>query len=308
MSTNTTPIVVATPEANTAEAWNTNIREAADKAGVEIPAALRITEVPPAKKDDQPVIYQTTINVNGKEMTFSDADPTNVLKQVTAAYEAAQPAPAAAAPVVEEKKPAFTEAELFDIQLGLQKGDPTVLENFVLKSGMLSRYLESEGINIADLKKQTTEHKSDSLVNKWKEATDAFNAKVKAGEIDYPGGEQNTQLMGFMLASLNLGNKPSVESFEAAYAEMKKRNLVFSPTAKAAEVTTAAAEIPGARKAPSSTAVGTHGGKQEVTPQAGAPTGKVELDMTTLTPRQYTDSWNQLINLGYKPEQIVIKR
>lgn len=295
-------IEVTLPASNTAAEWNANIVAAAEKAGVEIPGADATVAAAAAKTDDTPVIYEMPLTINGKQMVFRDANPENLLKQIAAANEAAQPAPVVAAK--EEPKPAFTEAELFEVQIGLQKGDPTVLDGYILKSGLFDRYLESKGLKVEDLKAQTEERKSGKVIDGWKEATAAFNAKVAAGEIDYPGGEQNTQLMGFMIASLNLGNKPSVESFEQAYAELKKRGLVFPVTAKTAEETAA---IPKPKKiAPSSTALGTHGHAKE--DAAATPKGKVELDISQLSPRQYTDSYNELIARGYKSEQIIIKQ
>lgn len=304
-------IEVTLPASNTAAEWNANIVAAAEKAGVEIPGAdaTVAAAAASAKTDDTPVIYEMPLTINGKQMVFRDANPENILKQIAAANEAAQPAPVVVAK--EEPKPAFTDAELFEISIGLQKGDPTVLKSFIVKSGVIREYLESEGVNVADLKKQVTAGQSAAENEKWKEATEAFKAKIKAGESDYPGGAQNTELMGFMLATLNLGKKPSVESFEEAYAEMKKRGLVFPATAKTAEETAAAAAaaaaIPKPKKiAPSSTALGTHGHTKEDV--AATPKGKVELDITTLSPRQYSESYNELITRGFKPEQIIIKQ
>jgi hypothetical protein len=241
---------------------------------------------------------------------FEGKDAADVLKRCSAAVEAAQlalarpPRPAKE----EEPKPKFTDAELFDIQVGLQKGDTAVLENFIVKSGVIDRYLESKGIKVDELKTAATERQSDKIADKWKDATDAFAAKVKAGESDYPGGEQNTYLMGLMLAELGLRDKPSVESFEKAYSVLKERKLVF-PAAGATAATTTETTTGNKKEALSSTAVGSHGsGKQEQNQAAGAPTGKVELDVTKLSIREASESWNKLLRRGYKPEQIVVKQ
>jgi hypothetical protein len=305
-------IEVTIPSANTAAEWNQNITEGAEKAGVELPkpGAIRITEAPDADKKDDETIYRSTLKVGDKEMVFEGKDAADVLKQYSAAVEAAQlaAAPAPAATKVEEPKPKFTEAELFDIQVGLQKGDTAVLENFIVKSGVIDRYLESKGIKVDELKTAATERQSDKIADKWKDATDAFAAKVKAGESDYPGGEQNTYLMGLMLAELGLRDKPSVESFEKAYSVLKERKLVF-PAAGATAATTTETTTGNKKEALSSTAVGSHGsGKQEQNQAAGAPTGKVELDVTKLSIRDASESWNELLRRGYKPEQIVVKQ
>jgi hypothetical protein len=308
------PITLVPPTTNNADGWNAAIKDAADKAGIELPkpGEVRITEAPDAAKKEEDTIYRSTLKVGDKEMVFEGKDAAEVLQKYSVAVEAAQLASAqAAAPApakVEEKKPVFSEAEMFDIQVGLQKGDPAVLDNYILKSGVLDKYLESKGLKVEDLKAATTKTQSNDLNEKWETATKDFLEKNK----EYPGGAQNTYLMGLMLAELGLRNKPSVESFEAAYAKMKERNIVFpAAAAKSAEeiAAEAAAAAAGKKKeATSSTAVGSHGGRQEATPQQGAPTGKVELDTTKLSIREASESWNELIRRGYKPDQIVIKQ
>lgn len=314
----TTPIEIKIPTANTAEEWNTAIKEGADKAGVElpVPGAIRITEAPEAAKKEDETIYRSTLKVGEKEMVFEGKDAADILKQYSAAVEAAQLATAqATAPVAakEDPKPALSEAEMFDVRTKLMTGDVSGLDTYILKSGLLDKYLESKGVKIDELKAATTATQNNDLQTKWKEATDAFAKKVKAGESDYPGGEQNTYLMGLMLAELGLRDKPSVESFEKAYEVLKERKLVFPVTAaaKTAEQTAAEAAAAAAAKkkeAPSSTAVGTRGGNVEQNQSQQAPTGKVELDTTKLSIREAAESWNELIRRGYKPEQIVVKQ
>jgi hypothetical protein len=304
-----TNIEVKIPAGNTAAEWNQNIAEGAEKAGVELPkpGAIRITEAPEVDKKDDETIYRSTLKVGDKEMVFEGKDAADVLKQYSAAVEAAQlaSAPAPVPAKVEEPKPKFTEAELFDIGLKLQQGNTDALKTFIVKSGLIQEVLESEGIKLSEVKAATTARQSDDLATKWEEATKAFNAKVKAGEIDYPGGDQNYHIMGFMLGALKLTDKPSVESFEQCWAEAKKRGLVFPAAAKAGEVKTDSVIV---KDPPSSTAVGSHGGKQDLTQQQGAPTGKVELDTTKLSIREAAESWNELIRRGYKPDQIVVKQ
>lgn len=302
-------IEVTIPDKNTAAGWNQNITEGAEKAGVELPlpGANRITEASDAENKDDETIYRATLAVGGKDMVFEGKDAAEVLQKFSVAVEASRlaAAPAPAAAVVEEPKPKFTEAELLDLKIKLQTGDTSALDTYIDQSGLFDRLLEKRGIKVEDLKTQVSERQSDKLAEAWADATKEFEAKVKAGEIDYHGNDQNTYLMGLMLAELGLRNKPSVESFEKAYALMKERKLVFPAAAKAGEVK---AEPVIVKEATSSTAVGSHGGKQDLTQQQGAPTGKVELDTTKLSIREAADSWNELIRRGYKPDQIVVKQ
>jgi hypothetical protein len=241
MSTTPTPIEVKIPDMNDARAWNEAIVAGAEKAGVELPkpgeqpAAAAAAAPGTEKKDpDTPTIYETTITVNGKEMTFRDADAANVLKQVTAAVEAAQLSAAPAAKVEEKKPEQLTAADMFDVGTKLIAGDASGLDTLLEKSGAFERYLEKQGLDIGKLKAATEKSQSDTVNDQWKTATDQFTEKVKAGEIDYPGGQQNMKMMGITLAQLGL--KPSLDSMEKAWAHMKKEGLVFAvEPAKAGE-------------------------------------------------------------------------
>lgn len=314
-------IVITPPAKNSADEWNAMIREGAAKAGIELPqpgaAAAAAATDPKKEKDDEPTIYEASLTLNGEEITFRGEDPADVLRQYTAAVQAAQSAAApAAVQKVDEPKPAFTEAELFDISLGIQKGDVQVLENYIEKSGLIDRLLEKRGVKVEQIKEQITTGQNKELVDAWKEATDSFVAKVKAGESDYPGGPQNTYLMGMMLGELGLTDKPSVESFEMAYAELKRRNMVFPVESSTGKSAGATQSQPGAgaggaqekKQATSSTAVGTHGTRTGDQRAAIDPSRRFELDLTKLTPREYSESYNELIRAGVKPEQIVIKQ
>jgi hypothetical protein len=305
-------IEIPIPNATRADEWNTAIRDGYKKAGVEVPGAEPVAAAvtaPGEKKDpDTPTIYETTITINGKEMTFRDADAANVLKQVTAAVEAAQLSAAPAAKVDEKKPEQLTAADMFDVGTKLIAGDASGLDTLLEKSGVFDRWLEKQGVSIEQIKAATTAVQTNSVHDAWKTATDQFTEKVKAGEIDFPGGPQNMKMMGITLAQLGL--KPSVESMEKAWAHMKKEGLVFSvEPAKAGEkkdppATEKKKDPPGSTAVGAAAAGGTPGGEKPVID----PNRKVEIDLSQLSPRQYTESYNNLILQGWKPEQIVVKQ
>lgn len=310
----TTPITIEIPKSNRADDWNAAVKEGADKAGVTIPEPGAAAAAATKKEDDVPTILETSITVNGQDIVVRDADPAKLIEKLSAAVQAAQAAqvaPAAAAAVAETPKPAFTEAELFDIGMKLQKGDVSGIETFLEKSDILDRLLKKRGLDPEKLNASITAQQDADLQERWKEATDKYTEKIKAGDSDFPGGPQNVWMMGIMLAELGLREKPSVESFDKAYALMKERNLVFPVTkteaAAAAAVTTEPKKDPPKKAATSSTAVGTHGKSDggEGTPRID-PSRKFELDMTKLTPREYAEAWNKLMAAGVKPEQVKI--
>jgi hypothetical protein len=311
-------IEIPIPNADTAAGWNEAMQSGAQKAGVEIPgvtstAAAATTDT---TKKDEPAdkLFRATLTVNGTDMVFEDADPAKVLGQYTAAVQAAQLAPAPAAAKVDEKKPEVAAVDMFDIGTKLIAGDASGLKDYLKKSNILGEMLAEEGISIAQIKAVTQKTLSDEAHDEWTTATNGLVAKVKAGESDFPGGEQNMKMMGIMLGRLTAEAKAegkqlprTVATMESAYALMKKEGLVF-PVEK--KTTTAAVTTTTTTKtAPSSTAIGASGGGKE-TPQAAAidPNRKFEIDMTVLSPEEAARAHRELLQQGVKPEQIVVKQ
>lgn len=305
----TTPITIEIPKRNDAESWNAAVKDGAEKAGVELPkpgAQPGAAAVPPAPKTDpDPVVYESSITINGQEIKVQDSDPAKVIEKLNAAISAAQ-ASAAAPATPEPPKPAFTEGELFDLGIKLQKGDVSAIETFVEKSGIVERILEKKGLNVEKLNAAVTESQDARLEAEWKDATQAFLAKHK----DFPSSQQNTYMMGIMLAELGLRKKPSVESFESAFTELQKRNLVF-PAAKAAAAPGSENKQdpppPPPKTAASSTAIGSHGSRTGQEPGT-QPSTTYELDIRQLKPHEYTESYNrlaaQLMAAGVKKEDL----
>jgi hypothetical protein len=296
---------VTLPETMNAADWNQAIAEGAAKAGVEIPrdpesgrfvAAAAATD---KKEPEADKIYESTLNVNGTEMVFRGKDAADVLQQYSAAVTAAQLASAKPAEVKkEETKPAFTEAELFDISLGLQQGKTDALDKYIENSGVIGRYLEKNGISIPKLKKQTDESQKSEMDKQWTSAAKDFIEKTP----DFQATEQHNYIIGTILGELKLTDKPSVDSYEKAYELAKKRSLITPGTA-------AAGDPPPPKKEPKSgTAVGnagTHENRQSAIDHGK----KYEIDLTSgISIREASESYNQLIAAGVKPENISYKR
>lgn len=308
-------IEVQIPDANNAAAWNEALKTGAEKAGVEVPgvtekpAAAAAATVDTTKKDDQPILYKASLTVNGKEMVFEDANPAKVLEQYTAAVTASQLAGATAA-IVEEKKPEVAAMDMFDIGAKLIAGDASGLKDYLKKSNILGEMLAEEGISIEQIKEATQKTLSNAVHDEWNDASNQLVAKVKAGESDFPGGQQNMKMMGIMLSRLEAQDKAegkklprTVETMERAYALMKKEELVF-PVGNNQQATTTITEK---KIAPGSTAVGTAGNdKQTANAQQAIPLAqrKFEIDMTKMSNVDANRVWNDLIDQGIKPEQI----
>jgi hypothetical protein len=212
----------------------------------------------PADDPDAPTVFKQTVNIGGKEMTFTGDSPESVLSQVTAASNAASAV--ATKPAEEAKpqpKPALTQEEITKYGIEVQKGNVTALKEFVLKSGMLSDMLAAEGISVEDIKRVKAATVSNETAQSWTRATEDF---LKVPGNDWPGGEQNNEIIGMVLGKLNL--QPSVESIQKAYDYMKEHNLVVAVSSNG--------NGNGApkQKARSSTAVGADGGTHVRQPQS----------------------------------------
>lgn len=288
--------------------WNQAIAAGAEKAGVEIPrdeqgrfvspgAAATVVE---KKEPEAEKVYESSLNVNGTEMVFRGKNAEDVLQQYSAAVTAAQLAGAKPAEVKkEDPKPALTEAELFDISLGLQQGKPEALETYITKSGMIDRYLESHGISIPKLKENAEKAQNSDIKTQWASAAKDFMEKTP----DFQATAQHNYIIGTILGELRLGDKPSVDSYNKAYALAKERNLLSSSTA-----TPGNPPPPKKKDPPAGTAVG-NAGTHETRGSAIDHGKKYEIDLTSgISMREASDTYNQMIASGIKPENISYKR
>lgn len=309
-------VEIPIPDANSAAAWNEAMQSGAAKEGLQIegvtekPAAAAAATADTAKPGDDKTVYRATLNVNGNEMVFEGPDPAKVLEQYTAAVQAAQlatPTQAQAAQQTETKKPELSAADMFDVGTKLISGDASGLDTLLEKSGALDRWFEKQGISVEQIKAATQKTQSDTAFDALTTAKNEFIAKVKAGEIDFPGGAQNEKMMGIMLARVQAEDKTAgksgaftLDTFVRAYDLMKKEGLVF-PAEKPNTQQTTTTETTKKKEAPGSTAIGVGGGgrEQNTTQQAGA-RPKIELDMTQMSSQQFSQAYNAAIDQGYK--------
>lgn len=299
---------VTLPETMNPADWNQAIVDGAAKAGVEIPrdeagrfVSPSATETVTVKKDTEAdKVYESTLNVNGTEMVFRGKDAGDVLQQYSAAVTAAQLAGAKPAEIKkEEPKPAFTDAELFDISLGLQQGKTEALDKYIANSGVIGRYLEANGISIPKLKENAERAENSDIKTEWASAAKEFMEQTP----DFKATEQHNFIMGVMLGELGLTAKPSVDSYTKAYARMKEKKL-FDPNAAAPTKSNTERK----KDPPAGTAVG-NAGTHETRGSAIDHGKRYEIDLTSgISMREASESYNQMIAAGVKPENISYKQ
>lgn len=291
---------------NNAAEWNAALIEQAGKEGVkpeEIAAKLRITETPAAevvaKEEKKEAAKETplsqTFEVGGKKLTFSGATNEDILRQAVAAYSAAAPAPV---PVVVEqpKKVELSKDDMFRIGTDLMTGKPEAIREFVTKSGMLEEFFKANNIDLSKLSAATQQQIESEVQNQWGEATKTFLALPGN---DYPGGEINKIILGTKIAEMGLGKKPSVESISAAYAEMKKLEIVHRPAAAPKKDETK-------KVAPGSSAFGKGAEVDTRKNQAAAPSLTRD-ELAKMSPAQIQAWTNEQLSRGVNPETVVIQ-
>jgi hypothetical protein len=232
------------------EAAKQNIVIPRDNKGRFVPVAEKKETAPADKKDDETFVYSDDFSIGGKDYHFEGDSPADINRQVKAAIaaheNATKPVQQQTATVDGAKA---KQDELLALQLDVMSGKIT-MDEYIVKSGAVDKYLQSKGINTSELKELVDEKKNAKEVGSWEAATAEF---LKLEGNDWPGGDQNLKVMGYKLAELGLNGKPSADSLQKAYDAMKADNMVFA-------VAPPAEEPKLKKKAASSSAFGVSGG------------------------------------------------
>ena len=257
--------------------------------------------VPPADEEEKPVVYEDDFVIGGKSYHFEGESPGDINRQVRAALSAHEnaikPPEQKADPAADEKK---RKDELLTMQLDVMSGKMSI-DDYIVKSGAVEKYLQSKGLSTDELKEATQERKSNKEVNAWEAASEAF--KALEGN-DWPGGEQNLKLIGYKLAEMNLNNSPSVESLQKAYDSMKADGIVFPVVPPAQEEATEPKPEP-ARKKLAASAPGFGIGGKPITPAKTEAAG-IPVITDSMSPREIMESFKAAaVAQGRHPDDIL---
>jgi hypothetical protein len=167
--------------------------------------------------------HEQTIDIGGVKKTFSGSDELDVTRQVNA-YMREQFSQPAATPARDAATGRFTsaadqaqldEAELLrqgDLKLRIMRGETSV-------DDAVGEYLTARGIDPEALRRVSEQ----ASISKWETAVTQFQQR----HPDYVGGTDNLAEFQRTIQALNLFDSPSVESIEAAFADMQKRNAYY---------------------------------------------------------------------------------
>lgn len=184
-----------------------------------------------------PTVFKDTVTIGGKQMEFEGKDASDILAQVKVATQAYEMGRAKEEPPkVETKKEGLTAEELAALTLRASTGDLKAMEEYMVKSGAIDRYLESKGVKVDQIKSVLETQATDHVKQEWSGAVTEFLANS-----DWPGGTQNEKLLKYKLAELKdeagqpLAYAPSAKNLQTAYAALKEEGLLFKPEAATTE-------------------------------------------------------------------------
>jgi pyruvate dehydrogenase E2 component (dihydrolipoamide acetyltransferase) len=183
--------------------------------------------------------YTRVENIGGRDFEFSGANEDEVNQMILNAYriaytvrEDATPAvetvhtvdPAAEAAAVAAAAAAEATAKA-ELELKFKRGEITAAD-YIEQSGAMDAYLAAKGVPIEALKATVEQSQDSQEQQSWAEASEAFLHSVSGA--DWPGGEQNRNLIGLKVAELGLvDEKDKVAALAKAWTEMKRTGMVF---------------------------------------------------------------------------------
>lgn len=235
---------------------------AADQAAAEKAAADKLA-ADNAASANVPAVFTRTEIIGGKEFKFEGASQNEVDNLALNAYKiayAVQPTPERVETVAVDPAIAAAEAQRIadenaaaqaELELKFKRGEISTAD-YLEQSGAMDTYLAKKGIPLASIKQAVEQNEAVAFKQSWVDATEQF--KNSPAGSDWPGGEQNTNLLRMKLAEMGLIDaEDKAAAIAAAYADMKAKNMVYpveraatplSPAEQAiAEATAAAAQI-----------------------------------------------------------------
>lgn len=185
--------------------------------------------------------FSRTEVISGKEFTFEGDSEQEVNQMALNAYRVAatiqtparvappiDPAIAAAAAQKAAEEEAANKAEL---ELKFKRGDISTAE-YIEQSGAMDAYLAKKGVPLSALQAVIEKDQNTQYEKSWMQATEEFKRSVAGA--DWPGGEQNKNILGMKIVAMGLTDADDkVAALAAAYADMKATNMIF-PVERAA--------------------------------------------------------------------------
>lgn len=271
----TIAVQAALVKQNLADEQTAAQKAADEKAAAEKAAADKLAA---DKVAAEPQMFTRTEVIGGREFTFEAPTEVQLVEQIVNAYKVAgavqspttveivDPAAEAAQQKALEDAQTAEAARLADLKLKFQRGEIDV-ETYLQESNAVATYLEQQGIPLDELRESVERGRGQEDAQSWSDAVEEF---LQGPGADWPGGDQNRELIGMKIAQMGLEDAENkVEALMIAYNELRKNNLLFANAAPTATQTTdakAAADKAAADKAAADAAAAAAAANKPPTP------------------------------------------
>lgn len=213
---------------------------AADKVAAEKTAADKVAADAAAKiaePTSEETPFKQTEVINGREFIFEAPTELELERMIANAYRVAsavketteEPKPAAVDPNQAALDKAAAEAEATaktELELKFRRGEISASE-YIEQSGAVKNYLEKQGLPLEALKASVEENANRKYEQSWADAVEEFK---KGPGSDWPGGENNQEIMGLQIQALGLLEaEDKVAALAQVYEHMKSRDMVVPP-------------------------------------------------------------------------------
>jgi hypothetical protein len=172
--------------------------------------------------------------IGGREFTFEAGSELELEQLINNAYKVAYAVQTPvqteeAAPVLDAATVAAAAVVEADIKAALElkfKNGEISTADYLEQSGAIKDYLQRQGVPLDALKAAVDTNHDTQYKTSWEQATEQF--KSSAAGSSWPGGDQNKNMIGLLIAQMGLLDAPDkVSALSQAYEQMKTTGMIF---------------------------------------------------------------------------------
>jgi hypothetical protein len=233
--------------------------------------------------------FKREVQINGRDFEFEAGSEAELNQMIINAYQLAEnlrPETTTSAQA-QQVDPAEQAVDRFDLDRKFRRGEIST-KDYLEKSGAVNELLASQGIPVEELRAQVEQRREATLQKSWESATSAF-----LQNSDWPGGEQNKQILTLTLERLGLADADDkLSALQQAYAEMKRTGLVFPQQAQQTQSRESNGRFASQQRQSSGLFGSSSGVADSDYTQTADPNAKVEIPANA-TPGEILEAWKR---------------
>lgn len=121
----------------------------------------------------------------------------------------------------QDDRSALEAANQVELELRWKRGEISS-DVYLAESGALDRALQNSGIDPESLREVAATKRSERFTQSWADATTQF---LQGAGKDWPGGSENLEIAGRLIAENGLTDQPSAETLATVWQHMKENGL-----------------------------------------------------------------------------------